>query len=166
MEGKATDKEFEDLGFTEKEKDDLERVDYNASQEQVSFGTMVKKAEKGELDSNKVGDLLRRCHRLEDREDCKIEDRARERAAGKDHYGEQKIPTILTSSNNNLHNMASEDYAKICTCPIGSLPIKYLSLLVDKNKIETRTGSLLEINWKRNMVIGKGDCMSVLVQLL
>lgn len=71
---------------------------------------MVKKAEKGELNSSKVDDLHRRCNRLKDREDSKIEDLTRARAVDKDHYGETKIPTILTSSNDKLHIMASESW--------------------------------------------------------
>lgn len=44
----------------------LEQVDHTASQEHDCFGTMINKAERGELDPKGM-DLLRRCDRLKDK---------------------------------------------------------------------------------------------------
>lgn len=60
----------------------LEPVDYSASQDQESFETKIKRAEKGELDA-KEEERLRRCDRLKGNEDCNITDLAKERAAKK-----------------------------------------------------------------------------------
>lgn len=45
---------------------------------------------------------------MKDKEDQKIEILARERAASKDEYGEEKIPTVLTTSNDKLSPVASD----------------------------------------------------------
>nr|XP_040242022.1 uncharacterized protein LOC120962137 [Aegilops tauschii subsp. strangulata] len=65
-----------------------EAVDYNASQESVSFATKVgvKTGENEAENSETEEEQLRRCGRLAGKQDSKIEDLAKERAAAKDNY--------------------------------------------------------------------------------
>lgn len=69
----------------------VEPVDYNSSQQTVdSFGTKMLKVQssQGDGDSEKeVGGPPRRCPRLKDVEDVRIEDLAKKRAADKNDYG-------------------------------------------------------------------------------
>ena len=69
-----------------------EAVDYNASQELVSFGTKVgvkTRNNEGENSDSMLEENLRRCGRLADKQDANIEGLAKERAATKDNYGKE-----------------------------------------------------------------------------
>ena len=71
-----------------------EAVDYNASQESVSFGTKVGvKTENNDTENSDImlEEQLRRCGRLIDKQDANIEELAKERAAAKDNYGKKPI---------------------------------------------------------------------------
>nr|XP_040246743.1 ABC transporter F family member 4-like [Aegilops tauschii subsp. strangulata] len=63
----------------------MEPVDYTASQETDSFETKIKKAGKGDLESQEEEEL-RRCSRLKGKEDKKITELAKERVAQKNNY--------------------------------------------------------------------------------
>ncbi|XBI13318.1 hypothetical protein VPH35_140065 [Triticum aestivum] len=82
-----------------------EAVDYNASQESVSFGTKVgvKTGEKETENSETEEEQLRRCGRLAGKQDAKIEELAKERAAAKDNYGKFQ--------NLNCHDISLLDMA-------------------------------------------------------
>lgn len=101
----AASKTLEELELVEQEGGYLVPVDYIASQEQESFETMIKKAEKGKLDVNEM-ERLRRCDRLKDKEDCNISELATKRAAEKDNYGEHNFPTSLSAPPSYLQKVA------------------------------------------------------------
>lgn len=115
----ARDKELEDLAeadFKEEahKKDDgddtyVELVDYNARYDSVeSFGSKlgIKQKDDGtkELEFN-AEEALRRCYRLADKQDAKIEELANERAAAKDNYG---MNSDLDSKSSSLLYMAGK----------------------------------------------------------
>uniref|UniRef100_A0A8R7USU8 Uncharacterized protein n=1 Tax=Triticum urartu TaxID=4572 RepID=A0A8R7USU8_TRIUA len=64
----------------------VEPVDYTASQETDSFETKILKVGKGDADLKDEEEELRRCIRLKGKEDRKISELAKERAAKKDNY--------------------------------------------------------------------------------
>ena len=86
-------------------------MDYTNSQE--SEETLGDKIER--ITGKKCGDdvdkenenLLRRCDRLKNKEDVRVEDLARERAAAKDNYGNFDNLDVFNFPNNTLADMAS-----------------------------------------------------------
>lgn len=71
------DKQLRALGGEDIGDGYIEPVDYNASQEQDSFENLVRKAERGELDTKSL-DMYRRSDRNKGKEDCNIEELAKE----------------------------------------------------------------------------------------
>lgn len=56
----------------------------------------------------------------------------------------------------------SEDYSRIFTCPVGTLPMKYLGLPVDEKRIRNKYFKPPEEKMKKNVKTGKGDYLLVL----
>lgn len=56
-----------------------------------------------------------------------------------------------------------DEYTRIFTCPIGSLPMRYLGLLVDEKKNRNKNWKPPEDKMERSVVTGNEDYLPVLV---
>ena len=95
----------------EKDAEDEELVDYTNSQESgESFREKIERVtSKAVMDGTdkEQEDAPRRCDRLKTKEDMRVEDLAKERAAAKDNYGNSDDLDVFNSSNISLAAMAS-----------------------------------------------------------